>query len=73
MGAVVYLEIRMGRCFSLFGMMVFALGVVALATVGRKPAGLPAPDREPVPVPDRGVPRVTLFPALAFHAPFSLN
>jgi hypothetical protein len=67
------LEFCMGRCFSLFGMMVFALGVVALTALGRRPATLPVPARGPVPLPDRGGPRLAVSPALAFHAPFSLN
>jgi hypothetical protein len=73
MGAAWSLEIRMVRCFSLLGMVAFALGVVALAAVSRKAAAIPAPQRGPLPAPAGDKPRLSVFPALAFHAPFSLN
>jgi hypothetical protein len=58
----------MGRCFSLFGMMVFTMGVVALASLAGAP---PAPARREPSGPAR--PRPPRLRALAYHAPFSLN
>jgi hypothetical protein len=70
--AAVFLEMDMGRCFSFLGMMVFAIGMAALVAVGRKPA-LAAPPHPQMPTPERTAPRLAVVPALAFHAPFSLN
>ena len=62
----------MVRCLSLLGMMVFALGVFALASAVPSPPlpQLPPPDDNPK---SRGKPGFATLPALAFHARFSLN
>ncbi len=64
----------MGRCLSLIGMMVFTLGVVAIASVVKSPARptLPPPNDAPPP-PPHGASRLPTLPALAFHYRFSLN
>jgi hypothetical protein len=65
----------MGRCLSLLGMMVFALGVVALASVARTPAATPAPtpngpDLKPTPA---DAPAPASRPSRLYRASFSLN
>jgi hypothetical protein len=62
----------MVRCLSLLGMMVFALGVFALASAAPSPASPQLPPRDDNPGP-RSKPRFATLPALAFHARFSLN
>jgi hypothetical protein len=63
----------MGRTFSLLGMVVFTVGVVALSSLARRTQSPPLsglPDkvsRGPNPPPRR------VIPAFAFDAPFSLN
>jgi hypothetical protein len=62
----------MGRCLSLFGMMVFTVGMFALASVAKAvPQPVPPPTPDDTPKPTR--PQVLDFPAPAFHARFSLN
>ena len=60
----------MGRCLSLFGMMVFTLGVVALASLAKGSSHPPAPEAAPA-TEQPGVPGA--LAARMFHAPFSLN
>ncbi len=61
----------MGRCLSLIGMMVFTLGVVAMASVVKQTArpALP-PEKEVPPVPAADSSRLL---TLAYPAQFSLN
>jgi hypothetical protein len=64
----------MGRMFSLLGMMVFTLGVFALASSVPTPAAaLPPPPADDNDPPRIGGHRFETQPALAFHARFSLN
>jgi hypothetical protein len=55
-------------------MMVFALGVVAMASVVKTPTrpALP-PSTDTPPAPADGCSRPLTLPALAYHTPFSLN
>jgi hypothetical protein len=64
----------MGRCLSLIGMMVFTLGVVAVASAVKQPArpALP-PENDNPPAPAGNHPRFRTLPALAYPARFSLN
>jgi hypothetical protein len=63
----------MVRTFSLLGMVVFAAGVVALASLSRRAqlAPVAAQPREGSRRPDYSPRR--LIPAFAFESPFSLN
>ncbi len=63
----------MGRCLSLLGMMVFTLGVVAMASVVKQSARPALPPEKAPPSPACGCSRLLTVPALAFHARFSLN
>ncbi len=60
----------MGRCLSLFGMMFFTLGVVALASLAK---GSPRPSPLPEEAPARGWSRLPVIADTSFHAPYSLN
>jgi hypothetical protein len=63
------------RCLSLLGMMVFTLGVIALASAAPTPAPQalpPSNDDNPGANRHRG-PRFATLPALAFHVRFSVN
>ncbi len=62
----------MGRCLSLFGMMFFILGVVALASLA-KGSPRPSPLAEEAPTPTLGWARLPRIAATSFHAPYSLN
>jgi hypothetical protein len=63
----------MGRTFSLLGMVMFTVGVVALSSLARRAPQprLPSPSTEEsgtlAPPPRRAI------PVFAFEAPFSLN
>jgi hypothetical protein len=62
-----YLEPGMSRCFSLFGLMLFALGLVALSS----PKGQttqPAVSEGP-----RKTPRTPVIDSPRYHVQFSLN
>lgn len=61
----------MGRCLSLFGLVVFTLGIGALASM-TGPATPDAGSRRDENVP-AGPPRPARTPALAYPAAFSLN
>jgi hypothetical protein len=63
----------MGRSFSLLGMMVFSIGVLALASLTRRTAlqFAPVTARNPGPVLEPA--RVIPVHALAYHAPVSAN
>jgi len=63
----------MGRTFSLLGMVVFTVGVVALSSLARRtqPQPLPGPRAEGLSPPASPPRRV--IPVFAFDAPFSLN
>jgi hypothetical protein len=57
----------MSRCFSLFGLMLFALGLVALSS----PKGQAAPAA--LPEKPRKTPRTPVIGSPRYHVQFSLN
>ena len=64
----------MGRTFSLLGLVVFTVGVVALSSLARRTKidspqhdSMDNPAIDPTPAPRRAI------PVFAFNAPFSLN
>jgi hypothetical protein len=61
----------MSRCLSLFGLMFFALGLVALTSV-QGSAAQPALPEAP-PAPPRGTPRTPVIDSPRYHVQFSLN
>ncbi len=63
----------MGRCLSLFGMMVFTVGMFALASVAKAAPTQPVPSPNPDDTQKPTRPQIIDFPAQAFHARFSLN
>jgi hypothetical protein len=62
----------MGRCLSLFGMVVFTAGVVALVSIAKGSLRQPL-HTQPATVPVCDPPHLQLLNARAFHASFSLN
>src|SRR5262245_57205424 len=70
--AALEVENGMGRCLSLFRMMVVTVGVFALASVAKaasQPVPSPTPDDNQKPT----RPQILDYPAPTFHARFSLN
>jgi len=65
-------EDAMGRCLSLFGMMFFTVGMVALASLAKGAPREPARPEETI-TPAREYVRQPLIAAASFHAPYSLN
>jgi hypothetical protein len=66
----------MARCLSLFGLMFFTMGVVALASVAGTPASsLPVAPPQPSEDEENSArpPRRLSFPALTYPAQFSVN
>ena len=61
----------MGRCLSLFGLMFFALGLVALTSV-KGNAAQPSLPEGPA-APPRETPRTPVLNAPRYHVQFSLN
>jgi hypothetical protein len=67
-------EFRMGRTLSLFGVVMFAFGVVALSSLARRTQ--PAASTPCLPEEDARGPEVLprrIMPAFAFDTPFSMN
>ena len=61
----------MNRGLSLFGMILFTAGVVALAALAKNSASRPRlPEAA---APPRDCPRLPEIPSLFFHARFSVN
>jgi hypothetical protein len=65
----------MARCLSLLGMMVFTMGIFALASAAptSTPTPLPPPTDDDCRCRQSRRSRLATVPALAFHARFSLN